>query len=85
MAREALVFEGKCCYDLTLGADFLTKTGIDINYSTGTMHWFENVRPKTHLNSIAWSMMDTRIFHILSAYYTKIIQQNPEQHCKVYF
>ena len=42
---KALVFEGKCRYDIILGADFLTKTGIDINYSTGTMHWFENVRP----------------------------------------
>ena len=42
---KALIFEGKCRYDLILGADFLTKTGIDINYSTGTMHWFENVRP----------------------------------------
>ena len=30
---------------MILGADFLTKTGIDLNYSTKTMHWFENVRP----------------------------------------
>jgi len=43
--QKALVFDGKCRYDVILGADFLTKTGIDINYSTGTMHWFENVRP----------------------------------------
>jgi len=43
--QKALVFDGKCRYDVILGADFLTKAGIDINYSTGTMHWFENVRP----------------------------------------
>ena len=42
---QALIFEGKCRYDAILGADFLTKTGIDLNYSTRTMHWFENVRP----------------------------------------
>jgi hypothetical protein len=28
-----------------LGADFLTKTGIDDNYSTGTMEWFDNELP----------------------------------------
>jgi hypothetical protein len=26
-----------------LGADFLTKTGIDVKYCTGTMEWFDNV------------------------------------------
>ena len=31
---QALIFEGKCRYDAILGADFLTKTGIDLNYST---------------------------------------------------
>ena len=43
--QKALIFDGKCRYDIILGADFLTKTGIDIKYSTGTMHWFENVQP----------------------------------------
>ena len=28
-----------------LGADFLTKTGIDVKYSTGTIQWFENELP----------------------------------------
>ncbi len=33
-----LIFHSETCkYDVTLGADFLTKTGIDIKYSTGTM------------------------------------------------
>ena len=43
--QKALIFDSKHRYDIILGADFLTKTGIDIQYSTGTMHRFENVRP----------------------------------------
>ena len=43
--QKALVFENKCRYDVILGSDFLTKSGIDIKYSDGTMNWFENVRP----------------------------------------
>ena len=30
--QKALIFDGKCLYDVILGADFLTKSGIDINY-----------------------------------------------------
>ncbi len=40
--QNALIFDGKGRYDIILGANFLTKSGIDINYSTGTMYWFEN-------------------------------------------
>jgi hypothetical protein len=41
--QKALIFELETCkYDVILGADFLTKTGIDVRYSTGTMQWFEN-------------------------------------------
>ena len=43
--QKALIFDGKCQYDVILGADFLTKSGIDINYSAGTTQWLENVRP----------------------------------------
>ena len=33
--QKALVFESKTCkYDVILGADFLTKTGIDVKYYT---------------------------------------------------
>jgi hypothetical protein len=28
-----------------LGADFLTKTGIDVKYSTGTIEWLDNELP----------------------------------------
>ena len=30
---------------MILGADFLTKSGIDVKYSTGTIEWFENEIP----------------------------------------
>jgi hypothetical protein len=33
--QKALVFDGDCKYDVILGADFLSKSGIDIKYSTG--------------------------------------------------
>ncbi len=32
-------------YDLILGSDFLTKTGIDIRYSSGTIEWFSSELP----------------------------------------
>ncbi len=32
-------------YDVILGADFLTKTRIDVKYSTSTIEWFENELP----------------------------------------
>ena len=34
--NKVLVFDGDIRYDLILGADFLTKSGIDIKYSSGT-------------------------------------------------
>jgi hypothetical protein len=44
--QKALVFQSETCkYDVILGADFLTKTGIDVKYSTGTMEWFDNELP----------------------------------------
>ena len=44
--QKALTFESATCkYDVILGADFLTKTGIDVKYSTGTIEWFENELP----------------------------------------
>ncbi len=40
--QKALVFQSETCkYDVILGADFLTKTGIDVKYSTGTMELFD--------------------------------------------
>ena len=60
--QKKLIFNQKCWYDIILGADFLTKSGIDILYSTGTMDWFENILPmsKAHklkmLSTWRWMM-----------------------------
>ena len=35
--QKALVLSGQCKYDVILGADFLSKSGIDIKYCTGTI------------------------------------------------
>ncbi len=44
--QKALVFQSETCkYDVILGADLLTKTCIDVKYSTGTMEWFDNELP----------------------------------------
>ncbi len=37
--------DGNIRYDLILGADFLTKSGIDIKYSSGTIEWFDSKLP----------------------------------------
>ena len=39
--QKALVFDHDCRYDVILGADFLSKAGIDIKYSTKTIQWHE--------------------------------------------
>jgi hypothetical protein len=46
--QNALVFQSETKYNVILGADFLTKTGIDVKYSTGTMEWFDNELPMCH-------------------------------------
>ena len=38
-------FDKRCRYDNILGRYFLTKSGIDILYSTGTMKWFQTILP----------------------------------------
>ena len=44
--HKALIFESdNCKYDVILGADFLTKTCIDVKYSTNTIEWFDNEIP----------------------------------------
>ncbi len=39
------MFGGDICYDLILGADFLSKSGIDIKYSSRTVEWFDSELP----------------------------------------
>ena len=44
--QKALVFQAETCtYDVIVSADFLTKTGIEVKYSMGTIEWFENELP----------------------------------------
>jgi hypothetical protein len=44
--QKALIFNAdNCKYDVILGAEFLSKTGIDVKYSTGTIEWFDNELP----------------------------------------
>jgi hypothetical protein len=41
--QQALVFQSETCkYNVILGADVLTKIGIDVKYSTRTMEWFDS-------------------------------------------
>ena len=39
-SQKALVFNSPCRYDVILGADFLTKTGINLNYAEGELQWY---------------------------------------------
>jgi hypothetical protein len=44
--QKALIFDADSCrYDMILGADFLSKTGIDVKYSMRTIEWFDNELP----------------------------------------
>ncbi len=44
--QKALIFDAdSCSYDVILGVDFLSKTEIDVIYSTGTIEWFDNELP----------------------------------------
>ncbi len=45
--QKAIIFDADTCkYDVILGADFLSKTGIDVKYSTGTIELFGNELPR---------------------------------------
>ena len=44
--QKAHIFDADSCrYDVILHADFLSKTGIDVKYSTGTIELFDNELP----------------------------------------
>jgi hypothetical protein len=41
--QKALIFDADSYrYDVILGADILSKTGIDVKYNTGNIEWFDN-------------------------------------------
>ena len=41
--QGAFVFNGECRYNVILGRDFLTNTGIDIQFTDGTIRWMNVV------------------------------------------
>jgi len=43
--QKTLVFDGKCKYDVKLGADFLSKAGIGTKYITNIIEQFKNELP----------------------------------------
>jgi hypothetical protein len=44
--QKAPIFDADYCrYDVILGAELLSKTGIVVKYCTGTIEWFENELP----------------------------------------
>ena len=49
---KALVFKGKCRYDVILGADFLGKTGIIINHEKNVCEWLGLTVPMRHANDL---------------------------------
>jgi hypothetical protein len=70
--QKELVFQSETCkYDVILGADFLTITGIDVKYSTGTMEWFDNEFPMRNPH-----LLQNKVFEAMSE--TIEIQQEEE-------
>ena len=63
--KKALVFDTPCRYDIILGTDFLSKSGIKINYETGFMGWFESLLPlrdPSGLNFKTFNNMEDALF-----------------------
>ena len=59
--QRALIFDNDSCkYDVIFGTNFLSKTGIKLDYDKGNMHWFDNVLPMrpTHINSSDFAAME---------------------------
>ena len=65
--QKVLVFDNdKVKYDIISGTNFLSKAGIKLNYSTGTMAWFDcsiPLRPPGGLDSKECDAMED-MFHI---------------------
>ena len=65
--QKVLVFDNdNIKYDIILGTNFLSKTGIKLNYSEGNMEWFDcsiPLRPPGGLDSKEFDAMED-MFHI---------------------
>ena len=64
--QRALIFDSpNCKYDIILGTNFLSKAGIKLDYSTGSMAWYNNVlpmRPSYGLSSEDFNAMEDQYF-----------------------
>ena len=64
--QKALIFDNdNCKYDIIFGTDFLSKTGIKLDYETGQMKWFDNVlpmRPSHGLRSSDFNDMEEQYY-----------------------
>ena len=51
--QKALIFDNdNCKYNIIFGTNFLSKTGIKLDYETGQMKWFDNVLPMRPLHGL---------------------------------
>ena len=69
--HKALIFDNSCKYDVILGADFLTKIGMDIKYSTGEMEWYGNTLPMRE----PWKLDEKEYFNMADLF---LIQSEEE-------
>ena len=64
--QKALVFDNdNCRYDMILGTNFLSKTGIKLNYDRGKMLWYDStlpMRPRNGLMSEDFDHMEDSCF-----------------------
>ncbi len=84
---KSTVFDADSCrYDVILGANFLSKTGIDVKYSTGTIEWFDNEMPlrDTHyLQSKDFlAMAETIEIQLEDDFFERIGMIQPAMHLK---
>ena len=57
--QKALIFENdNCKYNIIFGTKFLSKTGINLDYKTGQMKWFDNVLPMRPTHGLTSSDFD---------------------------
>lgn len=61
---DAMVLNGSCSYDVILGWDFLSATGIKLNFETNSMSWLGIQLPMKPPSSID-EEKDTMIAHLL--------------------
>ena len=64
--QKALIFDKDCRYDIIFGADFLTKIGMDIRYSTKSMEWFGNTIKMRE----PWDLNNQEFLHMADSFFS---------------